>query len=1093
MPGTLCLALLELLVAAQIHLADSALLPGGVGGHSLLAVELRRDVGRARKSLDAGPLGVLDAYLSRLGARNASAAVIAVEGESTAALEDGAEYDVLGPVECGVQFRKHPDKVACPSACPFIRMEIGGVCDMSCVAAPDCHAKNPVMNFANPQTMRCELCKVSACKQCGGSQRSCAQCQAGYTLGSDGECWGNDRWYWRAVYFLIFLAVLTVLAYVVTTMLRPAVPEARKVLEQALRFRDLSKTRDHNGRKYPLMTTDLKNEYISGVGVMLHFKFQHAAVLFALVIFILLWAVSNFVGSPPAIMEANPEDKAAFDICNAHIRVMVQEVSNMETIYFRAVLVIYALTTVASIAFAVHQRRFANRTSAVTTTMQDFCLTVRGLPKRPGTKPVEEDTKTYFQELLKDTGIDVIGVSICWDYRKNVAQLQDQLKHEMDQTEIEWERENGQMNTIREAESLRKEASRPSSRRPSGGSGTELFQQNSTFLRAKSAVKGVSWKADLVRRLQFLREVDNVFLSGDVEDDTVLPPEDMGPREIRALLETLLSSGKAYIVFESESDRDSAMVHLESLALENDGKPIKFQNEDIEPDTVMWQNSGTKDRDIFKAIVIGCVVMVFGVALLDILFYFPSIAYFLSVSEVAGMSDGGVQCMLLGMLVCICNQCIYLMIGTVADTCGFNDSDAHQQFYVVGYTAAVFINTIIDLFVVMLLAQGYSMDQAIHNTNNDGSSAMSTRAISESPGMQKAVYDQYWAYIFPSCLLIPFLLEPIAAEFIYKLKVKIVGSHPEVTAQEAELQLQCPPFDLARYGDILVNLMLCVGVMAFTYRDLHMLFGCLFISLGWLYVLDSFRFLRITTKGSFVSSKLDVTAQWLCSVPCGILAGCLAFRLCGGSSSDAQHVLDLMKDLPKELREGVDLTATTFQRDQIVVMIFLAFFAHIFVHGFILKRLVPRWSEVESDHQEIRYVEEAKRNPCNWFNANPVYCLRSKYIYQHSPPCNLFAPGKEFLLKANPDIGLHYENQVKAAVDEEDLTLEDLHAARASVKQKADEAYARGSEAYARFKSRRTSGSTGEGEDSDAEKAAPKEAIAEDVAEKEAAPRKDAP
>merc|ERR1719253_2044331 len=575
----------------------------------------------------------------------------------------------------------------------------------------------------------------------------------------------------------------------------------------------------------------------------------------------------------------------------------------------------------------------------------------------------------------------------------------------MDQTEIEWERENGKMNTIREAESLRKEAERPSSRRPSGGSGTELFQRNSTFLRAKSAVKGVSWKADLVRRLQFLREVDNVFLSGDVEDDTVLPPEDMGPREIRALLETLLSSGKAYIIFESESDRDSAMVHLESLALENDGKPIKFQNEDIEPDTVMWQNSGTKDRDIFKAIVIGCVVMVFGVALLDILFYFPSIAYFLSVSEVAGMSDGGVQGMLLGMLVCICNQCIYLMIGTVADTCGFNDSDAHQQFYVVGYTAAVFINTIIDLFVVMLLAQGYSMDQAIHNTNNDGSSAMSTRAISESPGMQKAVYDQYWAYIFPSCLLIPFLLEPIAAEFIYKLKVKIVGSHPEVTAQEAELQLQCPPFDLARYGDILVNLMLCMGVLAFTYRDIHQLFGCLFLSLGWLYILDTFRFLRTTMKGKFVSSKLDVTAQWLCSVPCGILAGCIAFRLCGSSRKE-----DLMKDLPKEVRMGVDLAGSALHRDTIVVVIFMAIIAHILIHCAILKYYVPGWSEVHEDHdQERTYADEAEHLACNWFTANPVYCLRSKYYYNHSPPCIKWAPGKEFLLEPNPSIGLHYD------------------------------------------------------------------------------------
>merc|ERR1719217_1019693 len=103
-----------------------------------------------------------------------------------------------------------------------------------------------------------------------------------------------------------------------------------------------------------------------------------------------------------------------------------------------------------------------------------------------------------------------------------------------------------------------------------------------------------------------------------------------------------------------------------------------------------------------------------SIVILDLFFYFPSVAYFISMSEVKGMTQGGFQGTILGMLVCACNAMIYAIIGKVTDWIGFDTVGSHQRFYVVLYTFAVFFNTVIDLGVVMLLAQGYSVDQAIN-------------------------------------------------------------------------------------------------------------------------------------------------------------------------------------------------------------------------------------------------------------------------------------------------------------------------------------------------------------------------------------------
>ena len=83
--------------------------------------------------------------------------------------------------------------------------------------------------------------------------------------------------------------------------------------------------------------------------------------------------------------------------------------------------------------------------------------------------------------------------------------------------------------------------------------------------------------------------------------------------------------------------------------------------------------------------------------------------------------------------------------------------------------------------------------------------------------------------------------------------------------------------------------------------------------------------------------------------------------------------------------------------DTMIAGCMLAFFGHILLHTLAIKFVVPMFGLYgESDGAETNtYKDCSKRIPCSWFTANPVFCLRSQYIYKHSPPCTFCLPGKE--------------------------------------------------------------------------------------------------
>jgi len=353
-----------------------------------------------------------------------------------------------------------------------------------------------------------------------------------------------------------------------------------------------------------------------------------------------------------------------------------------------------------------------------------------------------------------------------------------------------------------------------------------------------------------------------------------------------------------------------------------------------------------------------------------------------------------------------------------------------MQFYVVGYTVSIFVNTCVDLWMVMLLVQGVSQQDLVAEMGEatlGESGILSIKSIAEHPAVQRSVYTQLLTYLFPGCLLVPFMMEPLATNiFFYWLPVWLVRSRPEVGMFEAETRLVAPPFDLSRYGDITVNISLCLLALFFTYRDVYMVFGWLIVSLILIYAWDHYRFLRCCRQCYFASPGMDHTKDYLMAACCGLIAASLVFRAWAASD---EGFLEGLKELWVEVLKTQGGPAhkmrqlwLLLKRETIVWHVCAAFLFHCAWHFSLLYWLVPSLEGDGAEHDDCKeYQELASKTPCTWFNSNPMFALRSKYLFRHEPCATPVMVGKEYLLKPNKDLGLYYrpdrEDFMKAAAE----------------------------------------------------------------------------
>jgi hypothetical protein len=299
------------------------------------------------------------------------------------------------------------------------------------------------------------------------------------------------------------------------------------------------------------------------------------------------------------------------------------------------------------------------------------------------------------------------------------------------------------------------------------------------------------------------------------------------------------------------------------------------------------------------------------------------------------------------------------------------------------YTAAVAINTVLDMWLVTVMGVGWQRD-----------AASDPNALVRNPSVQHAIFSQLIFYLWPCTLLLPFMLEPVVLNIApYFLAKWLVRARPNCSKLEAEECLMPPPFDLNRYGDNLINIMMVCLFFLLTAVALWWIFFMLTVSLLFIYTWDCYRFKRGTMRTHFSTADIDIMAQYVMAVPCALLASSFSFKLMGGQSLVASWG-------PDDFLEQPDVWGKVAS----------AFVVHMVVHYLILSCLVPGWI-VETERSEapdgleardmVPYTETAMSICCNWFNANPVHCIRSHFLYEHNPAHIFYQPGREYLHKRN--------------------------------------------------------------------------------------------
>ncbi|CAJ1393237.1 unnamed protein product [Effrenium voratum] len=884
--------------------------------------------------------------------------------------------------------------LACPKECPVYADDRGdGVdCNFECVEATPkaCTAVNKFEPIPDKEMGICRACIIYGCAECKtDGTDTCARCDSGYSVNAKGTCDNDNRYYWYALFVVLGGVTLFIVAWIVDICTRPIVNADG--LKGALDYRSRSKVRmpkssnDDEGRELYPLDTNLLKESVAGVGVTLHFNFQLFLIVWSLGIAVGWLLLSLSVDDALLILGTRRAKTARQNCILVAWGFETQQRLMWTKIDF--VVVVYLLTVLGCVLFGIRQLRLFQKVDMQNSTHKDYAARIRNLPLLDGTTPVEDELKERIQEA---TGQKVVGVSVCWDFQEHEEELLDLLQSQLVEKELE-------LHPMPQREEEPEE--------PQG-----FFARMERAALAADAQKVVATGEMTEEEKQ--KAVEEAAQAQPGEEII----EECKEVDVIGILKSIKTCPDAYAIFETETARDAAVeAAVSSGGVEFHGNTLKLNASRVEPQTVKWQNCANTDLVVkAKRVALGMCIMLAGLGVWVVAFYLPYAWFSLTFNYSYGQEPGFVAGMTFSMVVVAGNALMYLVCSEVADRTRFIYIDDREVCYMLLYCFACVFNVALDLITTYMVA--YRINVGLHMKTYDGTLLQNLQSFSdrfESYAMQRTLANNLYAYAFPATFLIPFLIEPVATIYApYKLMMMIVRTQPNMKGFMAENLLGSLVFDLSRYADLLLDAMIAVLIFFFPGGFNIQMFLGMALSHVYIYFFDHYRVLRSIQSCSYTDRMVDWWSQWLMCIPCGCMMACFVFK---ANCQPGYFCL-----------EG----------DEMVTACAAAFFAHIALHTLLLRYVVPKFGLVgESDGADTNtYVACSKRLPCSWFTSNPVFCLRSQYVYKHSPPCTYYLPGKEHLIEQNEEIGLYFKD-CPAKEEDYDAPHVDTEALKAQMKE----------------------------------------------------------
>jgi len=861
---------------------------------------------------------------------------------------------------CGVTetVGSHTDKYEdCPAGCPYFAQNRKDTahCTFLCVPGEDCGKWNP--NKPIPDSIKssktCRGPKVAFCSEpTMDGKDNCVKCQTGYTLHShDGQCY-FEQWNLIIGIGAIFAVLgVIVVAWVIDLCCREPINQdaVSKAEEWRSRSKILTTKVDGQQRHVHDIRTNLCKNDIAGPGILLHFRFQAFIIVWSFML-AMVWVAFACFHNELFILGTRK-----FGTPRHNCILVAWGYETQQRLMWTKVLflvIAYVGSFVSFLMFSVSQLRTYQKFSSKEVTMRDFAVELKGLPQLPCSHPdVEKDLKAAVEKVCQCT---LVGVSVAWSFTDKQELIDRACRKDL------IDKENREM--IKRGETPLNLADEPD---PTANMGA-------------------------VHKWMYNKE------------KSILGPDDEEDDNVKAELDKLVSTDSAFIVFNSQGDKEAALAaHTE---VEFDATKYGFGKETLtmefitqEPANLNWHNFDNEGQSamvgrflkgFFKVYVPALLIWFLG-------FYVPyamSLYYF---NYDNGAELPGYFSLIFTVVICGGNATMYVVCDVCCDIIGFRYKDSKQVTYMIMYLAACMINVFLDMGVTYFTAMKIMVGLDFRTYHGERLADITTFTEQfETYAMQRSLGENVYRYAWPSTFFLCFVLEPFVTIIVpYMIGRAIVRTHREIQGACAEAYMAAFEFDLGRYADILLNVFLGILIFFFPGGYIWTLFFAMCFSHCFIYCFDHWRVISVIPYVKITSMEADWAAQYTMGGCCAVILSCLVFKANCESYS-----------------------GYCIQGSPLIAVCTVAGLVHFIVHTLVLAFVVPKLGldpvDLNADsHLATSFTTAASKEPRTWFSANPIHCLRSQYLHKDEPHCRLAMWGKEHFLEVNPKIGCHFTDQ----------------------------------------------------------------------------------
>jgi len=856
----------------------------------------------------------------------------------------------------------------CPPECPYYAQNLFDDlhCSFACVESSMCSEMNDQRPIADVVDGR-KICRGPRVEHCNefnyDGTDTCAKCQTFYALhDDDGLCYFS---HWFGLVFVVAIAAcgaVFAIVWVVDLIMRPASNAENEKTGLAFRSRQkLHTPKDHeSGRQLWPIDTNLCTTMVAGPGMLLHFNFQVFIMLWAFCV-ATLWVVLALVVDNALFVLGTRKFGTPRDNCI----LVAWGYETQQRLMWTKVLflvIVYIGSFLFCILHGVRQLRLFQIMDTKVKTMKDFVCLLSGLPEISGSDAeVEERLAKCIADYTQE---DVVGVSICWDWQNQAEICEKALDLDLRDREMQ------------DLEAKERKA----------GHGAEKDKKDPDEEEAKLV-------ETYGRLRRWFHNMEKIV--AEEEEDDELP-------DMKELLEDLKTTSNAFVVFHTEEARDNAVKKFtEDGDLKFDENDLQLAYKECEPSTVYWVNFGHSSfagrmRRLFQGFGAIFLALVFW----TVVFYAPYAWSIMSFNYDNGAEPPFIFAMTFTMVVVAGNAIMYEVCARVSDYVGFKFKGDRESCYMILYTISCMFNVLLDMVTTYYMAweimKGLGF-RTYHGTKLED--VTNPQEKFESYAMQRMLAENTFAYSFPSTFLIPFLLEPfITIYFPLKAGQLLVSRHPKIVGSQAESWLVAAPMEMGRYADLLLNVVLGILIFFFPGGYTHTLFYAMVFSHMIIYAFDHWRVLNTIPQCVFAMMDIDWWSQAMLAPCVSTILSCLVFKAnCNGY--------------------GYCISGWW----ALVGTCFYSWVAHLIFHLLVLRFVVPLFGYSDcttvGSEKDKQFKDVAEERACSWFTANPIHCLRSKVIHNHSPHCMFWESGKEHLQAPNASINCFFQDEEAAAED----------------------------------------------------------------------------